>query len=139
MVDIIFLYRVCDTFVLMQQLTGGVLILRNKFYIILYRGKDFLPSGIANVVKEREVELRQDQSHEEAARLKAIETIGLIEDQLTNPGRSGTLSEFQYLQTEFCDPEKEKVEADIQLDAEKERLETEIRKQERKLHIVRFI
>ncbi|RZS21151.1 hypothetical protein BHM03_00053750, partial [Ensete ventricosum] len=53
----------------MQRLTGGVLILRNKFFIILYRGKDFLPGGVTTLIDEREAELNEQQLEEEKARM----------------------------------------------------------------------
>ncbi|KAH7556897.1 hypothetical protein JRO89_XS11G0008800 [Xanthoceras sorbifolium] len=121
---------------LMQCLTGGDLLLRNKFFIILYRGKDFLPCGVANLIFEREKELKRCQLQEEGARLKAIETF-LVPDELPeSTGKTGTLSEFQDIQTEFGDAEKGNREFELQLEADKENLERELRKQERNLFIL---
>ncbi|KAH9675715.1 chloroplastic group IIA intron splicing facilitator CRS1 [Citrus sinensis] len=64
-----------DGVLLMQHLTGGVLLLRNKFLIILYRG----------------------------ARLKAIETFHLPHEPLEKTSKAGTLSEFQNIQSDFGD------------------------------------
>lgn len=38
---------------LFQQLTGGVLLSRNKEFIVFYRGKDFLPSAVSTAIEER--------------------------------------------------------------------------------------
>ncbi|KAL5811667.1 hypothetical protein ACOSQ3_026617 [Xanthoceras sorbifolium] len=115
---------------------GGDLLLRNKFFIILYRGKDFLPCGVANLIFEREKELKRCQLQEEGARLKAIETF-LVPDELPeSTGKTGTLSEFQDIQTEFGDAEKGNREFELQLEADKENLERELRKQERNLFIL---
>ncbi|KAG5227178.1 chloroplastic group IIA intron splicing facilitator CRS [Salix suchowensis] len=116
----------------LKSLTGGVLLLRNKFFIILYRGKDFLPGHVANVIVDREIALRKCQTNEEGARLKAIETFYV-------PGgptsRSGTLYEFQYFQIKFQKTAKE--DSEIQLEAYKEKLERELRNQEYRLRILK--
>lgn len=122
----------------LKCLTGGVLLLRNKFFIILYRGKDFLPCGVADLVEERETELQRCQLQEEAARLKAIETFYLTDEPLVNTSTTGTLSEFQDIRSECGDLEKGNKEVEVRLEAETERLKKEIRKQERKLFILRM-
>lgn len=122
----------------MQCLTGGVLLLRNKFYIILYRGKDFLPSNVANLIVEREVELKRCQLHEEGARLKAIKTFCVPDEPLGRSSKTGTLSEFHDIHTEFGNLEKRNGESEFQFEAEKVKLEGELKKQEHKLYIVRF-
>lgn len=111
--------------------------MRNKFLIILYRGKDFLPGRVANLVSERETKLKGFQLHEEGARLKAIETICLDNGPTENTSMSGTLSEFQDIQTEFRDLKNGNSDVEIKFEAEKQRLESELRKQEHKLFIVR--
>lgn len=123
----------------MQNLTGGVLLLRNKFLIILYRGKDFLPQGVANLVEQREMALRRCQIIEEGARVKVAETFQVADEPLANTSTVGTLSEFQDIQTKFGDLDKENNELEIQLQAEREKLERELRNQERKLSIVRSL
>lgn len=122
----------------MQCLTGGVLLLRNKFFIILYRGKDFLPCRVANLIVEREMEFKGCQIREEDARLKAIETSFVTDEPLANTSTTGTLSEFQNIETEFRGLKDGNTEIEVELEAEKERLEKELKKQERNLFIVRF-
>ncbi|KAA8530591.1 hypothetical protein F0562_005300 [Nyssa sinensis] len=121
----------------LKSLTGGVLLLRNKFFIILYRGKDFLPCRVADLVAEREMELKRCQLQEEAARLTAVETFYVTSETLTNTGTAGTLSEFQDYLSESWDLKEESREVELQLEAEKERLEKELRNQERKLFILK--
>ncbi|KAH9675708.1 chloroplastic group IIA intron splicing facilitator CRS1 [Citrus sinensis] len=125
-----------DGVLLMQHLTGGVLLLRNKFLIILYRGNDFLPCGVENLIVERERELQICQNHEEGARLKAIETFHLPHEPLEKTSKAGTLSEFQNIQSDFGDLKMGNREFELQLEAEIEDLERELRKQERKLFIL---
>lgn len=122
----------------MQRLTGGVLILRNKFFIILYRGKNFLPPSVANSIAERETEIKTQLLEEEAARSKAVESFHAIDELLPIPSTSGTFSEFQDIHTKSGHLQDENWEMKVQIEAEKERLEKELRMQERKLLIVRF-
>ncbi|XP_049384304.1 chloroplastic group IIA intron splicing facilitator CRS1, chloroplastic isoform X1 [Solanum stenotomum] len=117
----------------LKHLTGGVLLLRNKFFIILYRGKDFLPSQVANIVAEREVELTRCQLEEEVARFKAIETLSITMEVSMSSSSVGTLSEFQTI----AEPGKEKSEVEVQLMSEKERLEKELRNQQHSLYILK--
>lgn len=117
----------------LKTLTGGVLLLRNKFLIILYRGKDFLPSEVAKVVVEREMELTQCQFREEAARLKASESFSIAHEHLMSSGIVGTLSEFHRIRSEIGSLNKGKTEVDVELEVERERLEKEIKDQERML------
>ncbi|KAL8476649.1 hypothetical protein ACS0TY_029079 [Phlomoides rotata] len=121
----------------LKRLTGGVLLLRNKFLIILYRGKDFLPSEVAKVVSEREMELTRCQLQEEAARIKASESFSTTDEHLLNSGIVGTLSEFHIIDSEIGILKKGKTEVDIQLAAEKERLKNELKDQERSLLILK--
>lgn len=37
----------------MQRLTGGTLIGRDREFIVLYRGKDFLPPAVSSAIEER--------------------------------------------------------------------------------------
>lgn len=116
----------------MQCLTGGVLILRNKFIIIIYRGKDFLPCRVANLVVERELELRSCQLQEEAARAEAIENICLSVEPSNYGSTVGSLSEFQDIQSD-SDLEGADKKVNIQFEAEKRKLEKELRQQKHNL------
>ncbi|XP_022737625.1 chloroplastic group IIA intron splicing facilitator CRS1, chloroplastic-like isoform X2 [Durio zibethinus] len=120
----------------LKNLTGGILLLRNKFLIIFYRGKDFLPQGVANLVVEREMALRRCQLNEEGARVKVAETFQVADEPLAKSSTVGTLSEFHDIQAKFGDLEKENNELELQLEAQKENLERELRNQERKLSIL---
>lgn len=120
----------------LKRLTGGVLLLRNKFYIVLYRGNNFLPCKVANLVAEREAELKEYQFHEENARVKAVETFCINDEPLVNPSNIGTLSDFYDMQTEYGNMHENR-ELHVRLEAEKKRLEEELRKQEHKLYILK--
>ncbi|KAK1320816.1 hypothetical protein QJS10_CPA03g00609 [Acorus calamus] len=125
----------------LKLLTGGVLILRNKFFIILYRGKDFLPGRVANLIFKREKELDSCQLQEEDARLKAFRSLHNMDkynDTLPSASMGEACSEFQYIQTKLGDVGDYEFDPKVQTEAEKERLEKEIRKQERRLSILQM-
>ncbi|MCO5609410.1 hypothetical protein L7F22_063636 [Adiantum nelumboides] len=52
----------------LRQLTGGVLLSRDKFFMTFYRGKDFIPEKVAAALVEREESVRDLQQLEEKAR-----------------------------------------------------------------------
>lgn len=117
-----------------QHLTGGVLILRNRYLIILFRGKDFLSDKVADLVDDRERLLRRYQHFEESKRESEIEISEVVTNgkQLEETSKTGTLLEFQELQRKF-----EEMEArNLETEAEKARLEKELKSQEHKLSIV---
>uniref|UniRef100_A0A803Q673 CRM domain-containing protein n=1 Tax=Cannabis sativa TaxID=3483 RepID=A0A803Q673_CANSA len=120
----------------LKCLTGGDLLLRNKFIIIIYRGKDFLPCEIADLISKREMELQRCQLHEEHARLEVVGKFCVADEPQGNPQSAGTLSEFHDIQLEYRDSVEENRMVKLPLEAEKERIEREIRKQERKLFIL---
>ncbi|KAL2499442.1 Chloroplastic group IIA intron splicing facilitator CRS1 [Abeliophyllum distichum] len=121
----------------LKDLTGGVLLLRNKFFIILYRGKDFVPSQVATLVAEREKELTRYQLQEEAARLKASDISFVTHEDLLKSSSIGTLSEFHSIQSECRNLKNGKTEVEVHLEAERQRLEKELNSQERKLFILK--
>ncbi|KFK40459.1 hypothetical protein AALP_AA3G375700 [Arabis alpina] len=118
----------------LKHLTGGVLILRNKYLIILYRGKDFLSDEVADMVDDRERLLRRYQHYEETKRESDIEILDLTNGkQSEEKSKTGTLFEFQELQTKFGEMETRNLETE----AEKAKLEKELKSQERKLSILK--
>ncbi|XP_068305721.1 CRM-domain containing factor CFM3, chloroplastic/mitochondrial-like [Pyrus communis] len=82
-----------------KNLTGGVLLLRNKYYIVIYRGKDFLPTSVAAALAERQELTKQVQDVEEKMRIKAIDaaSTGAVEGQAL----AGTLAEFYEAQARW--------------------------------------
>lgn len=83
--------------------------------------------------------LRRCQLIEEGARVKVAETFQVANEPLAKTSTIGTLSEFQDIQTKYGVLEKETNELEIQIEAQKENLERELRNQERKLAIVRSL
>ncbi|KAK9131166.1 hypothetical protein Sjap_011653 [Stephania japonica] len=77
----------------LKNLTGGTLISRNMEYVVFYRGNDFLPPRVTEVLFERKklVELQQDE--EELARQRAsLLTISNVKASKV-PLVAGTLAE----------------------------------------------
>lgn len=80
-------------------MTGGVLLLRNKYFIVIYRGKDFLPPSVAAALAERQELTKQIQDVEEKVRIRAVEPAQSGEDKGQAP--AGTLAEFYEAQARW--------------------------------------
>ncbi|XP_021292060.1 CRM-domain containing factor CFM3, chloroplastic/mitochondrial [Herrania umbratica] len=83
----------------LKNLTGGVLLLRNKYFIVIYRGKDFLPTSVAAALAERQELTKQIQDVEEKVRIRAVEPAQSGEDKGQAP--AGTLAEFYEAQARW--------------------------------------
>ncbi|OVA04958.1 RNA-binding [Macleaya cordata] len=121
----------------LKRLTGGVLILRNKFFIIFYRGKDFIPPRVASLIVNRETELKRCQLEEESARWKAVESFHVTDETVASISTIGTFSDFRDIQTKYGLWNNGSVGVDVEIEAERERLEKELRTQKRKLFILK--
>ncbi|KAG6511521.1 hypothetical protein ZIOFF_029589 [Zingiber officinale] len=119
-----------------RRLTGGVLILRNKFFIILYRGKDFLPDGVFNLIEEREAELDKELLVEEEARLSSTNLTHTMDAISLSSNSAGTRMEFQNIQTNHVRLSIKNHRCQVQIEAEKEKLEKELRLNEHRLFIL---
>lgn len=73
-------------------MTGGILLLRNKYYIVIYRGKDFIPTTVATALAEREELTKEIQDAEEQMRKSMIGEPCV--DALEEHAPVGTLAEF---------------------------------------------
>ncbi|RCV30800.1 hypothetical protein SETIT_6G124900v2 [Setaria italica] len=119
----------------LKHLTGGTVILRNKDFIILYRGKDFLPGGVAQTVIQREAQVHDEQVKEEEARLKAVDSLQMVGGLSSEESSVGTFREYQDFQADHVHENTENSNI-IELEAEKHRLEKELKDQEWKLSIL---
>lgn len=68
------------------------MLLRNKFFIVIYRGKDFLPSSVAAAVLERQELTKKIQDAEKNARTGSFEVSSSHDDDEYAP--AGTIAEF---------------------------------------------
>lgn len=75
-----------------QKLTGGTLLLRNKYYIVIYRGRDFVPTSVAAVIAERQEMTKHVQHVEEKVRCKVHDVAPSREDE--SKSQAGSLAEF---------------------------------------------
>ncbi|KAL6662114.1 hypothetical protein ACP70R_001498 [Stipagrostis hirtigluma subsp. patula] len=117
----------------LKRLAGGTVILRNKDFIILYRGKDFLPGGVAQTVIEREAQVHDEQEREEEARLKVVDSLQMVGVLSPEESSVGTFREYQDFQANHVHENTENYKTMIELEAEKHRLEKELKDQEWKL------
>ncbi|KAF8399120.1 hypothetical protein HHK36_014985 [Tetracentron sinense] len=83
----------------LKNLTGGVLLLRNKYYIVIYRGKDFVPSSVAATLAERQELTKHIQDVEEKVRSGAAGAASVGEDE--GKALAGTLAEFYEAQARW--------------------------------------
>eukprot|EP00262_Sarcandra_glabra_P019962 TRINITY_DN777_c0_g1_i4.p1 TRINITY_DN777_c0_g1~~TRINITY_DN777_c0_g1_i4.p1 ORF type:complete len:893 (-),score=210.46 TRINITY_DN777_c0_g1_i4:189-2867(-) len=76
-----------------KKLTGGTVLSRNKDYIVLYRGKDFLSPAVTEALLERERLAKALQDEEEQVRLRASSSVISNVETIEEPGTAGTLGE----------------------------------------------
>ncbi|XP_050220049.1 CRM-domain containing factor CFM3, chloroplastic/mitochondrial [Mercurialis annua] len=77
----------------LKVFTGGVLVSRNKEYIVLYRGNDFLPPAVLEILKERKKLSYLKQEEEEEARNMALASVVSSTRTSKGPLVAGTLAE----------------------------------------------
>ncbi|XP_061344994.1 CRM-domain containing factor CFM3, chloroplastic/mitochondrial-like [Gastrolobium bilobum] len=116
----------------LKKLTGGTLLLRNKYYIVIYRGKDFVPTSVAAVLVERQELTKQVQDIEEKVRCRAVDVTPPGEDE---NGQAGSLAEFYEAQARWGrDISTEEREQMVKEAAEAKNVKL-VRKIERKLAV----
>jgi RNA-binding protein YhbY len=91
-----------------KRLTGGVLLLRNKYYIVIYRGKDFVPTTVASALAERQELTKEIQDSEEKMRRREPLPLAAVteekNDVTSENGQvalAGTLAEFYQAQAQW--------------------------------------
>lgn len=77
----------------LKKLTGGVLLSRNKDFLVFYRGKNFLSPEVTEALLERERLAKSLQDEEEQARLRASAIVVPRTEIAEQPGTAGTLGE----------------------------------------------
>lgn len=104
---------------LIQRLTGGMLLSRNKDFLVYYRGKDFLALDISEALLEKEKLANDLQDEEEQARLRASPFIMPHMEESDAPIFAGTLKETLDADSrwgkELGDEEKEKIMREAEL------------------------
>ncbi|XP_030533990.1 CRM-domain containing factor CFM3A, chloroplastic/mitochondrial [Rhodamnia argentea] len=77
----------------LKKLTGGVLLSRNKDFLVFYRGKNFLSPEVTEALLERERLAKSLQDKEEQARLRASALVVPTNHTYEQPESTGTLTE----------------------------------------------
>ncbi|KAL8105000.1 CRM-domain containing factor CFM3A, chloroplastic/mitochondrial isoform X2 [Apium graveolens] len=76
-----------------KKLTGGMLLSRNKDFLVFYRGKNFLSPEVAEALLENERLAKSLQDEEEQARLRASTVYQPMFEPNVDSGTAGTLGE----------------------------------------------
>ncbi|KAM7488313.1 hypothetical protein LguiB_025797 [Lonicera macranthoides] len=76
-----------------KKLTGGILLSRNKDFLVFYRGKSFLTPEVAKALLEKERLAKSLQDEEEKARLRASSLFTPSVEITNDFGTAGTLGE----------------------------------------------
>lgn len=76
-----------------KKLTGGMLLSRNKDFLVFYRGKDFLSPEVAEALLEKERLAKVLQDEEEKARLRASVLLTAGVATINSSRTAGTLEE----------------------------------------------
>lgn len=123
----------------MQKLTGGTVLSRNKEFIVFYRGNDFFPPAVTNVLTERQ-KLTLIQ-HDEEEKAREIASSITIPDGKASPMPllAGTLAETRAATNNWGhQPSKQEVEK-MTRDSALNRLSSIIKNHEIKLAMVSYI
>ncbi|XP_042028746.1 CRM-domain containing factor CFM3A, chloroplastic/mitochondrial-like [Salvia splendens] len=103
----------------LKRLTGGMLLSRNKDFLVYYRGKDFLAPDISEALLEQERLAKALQDEEEQARLRASPFVTPRFEQIEESGFAGTLKETLDADNrwgkQLDDEDKEKVMREAEL------------------------
>lgn len=127
----------CNQIFYFQKLTAGVLLLRNKFYIVMYRGKDFLPTSVATALAERQELTEDTQTVEERIRNNLIGESSV--DKFNGHALAGTLAEFEQAQARWGKNITFEVQEKLKEEASRSDKARLFKRIEHKLSIVSFL
>ncbi|XP_076947013.1 CRM-domain containing factor CFM3A, chloroplastic/mitochondrial-like [Bidens hawaiensis] len=116
-----------------KKLTGGILLSRNKDFLVFYRGKDFLSPDIAEALLEKERLAKSLQDEEEQARLRASTFIIPRVETRDQAGSAGTLSETLDANARWAKTLDDEYKQKVLQEAETQKQANLTRKLERKL------
>ncbi|KAL9992500.1 putative RNA-binding, CRM domain, CRM-domain containing factor CFM3, YhbY-like superfamily [Helianthus debilis subsp. tardiflorus] len=117
-----------------KKLTGGILLSRNKDFLVFYRGKDFLTPDVAEALLEKERLAKSLQDEEEQARLRASTFITPRVETQDQTGSAGTLSETLDANARWAKRLDDDYKQKVLQEAETLKQANLIRKLERKLY-----
>ncbi|KAJ0502360.1 putative RNA-binding, CRM domain, YhbY-like superfamily [Helianthus annuus] len=120
----------------LKKLTGGVLLLRNKYYIVIYRGKDFVPTTVATALAERQEMTKDIQDAEEKVRIGTVEPVAAVAS--VDHGQvalAGSLAEFYEAQAQWGREKTTEEHEQMLVEASKTKITRVVKKLEHKLFI----
>uniref|UniRef100_A0A2P2KKL4 CRM-domain containing factor CFM3Aic/mitochondrial-like isoform X5 n=1 Tax=Rhizophora mucronata TaxID=61149 RepID=A0A2P2KKL4_RHIMU len=118
-----------------KKLTGGILVSRNQYFLVFYRGKNFLSPEVSEALLERERLAKSLQDEEERARSSlalAIPNVEIMEEA----GTAGTLEETLDANARWGKLLDDSHKENIMREAELERHANLVKKLENKLSFV---
>ncbi|CAK9318700.1 unnamed protein product [Citrullus colocynthis] len=116
-----------------KKLTGGILLSRNKDFLVFYRGKSFLSPEVTEALLERERLAKSLQDEEEQARLKASALVVPGIEKTEQSGTAGSLEETLDADAKWGKPLDDEHKEKVMQEAERLRHTDLVRKLERKL------
>ncbi|KAA0049302.1 hypothetical protein IC582_012634 [Cucumis melo] len=116
-----------------KKLTGGILLSRNKDFLVFYRGKSFLSPEVTEALLERERLAKSLQDEEEQARLKASALVVPGIEKTEQSGTAGSLEETLDADAKWGKALDDKHKENVMREAEQLRHTDLVRKLERKL------
>ncbi|XP_044486221.1 CRM-domain containing factor CFM3A, chloroplastic/mitochondrial-like isoform X2 [Mangifera indica] len=118
-----------------KKLTGGILLSRNKDFLVFYRGKDFLSPDVTELLLERERLFKSLQDEEEQARLRSSAFVFPSTEVSEESGTAGTLGEILDANARWGKMLDDNHKENVMREAEIMRHASLVRKLERKLSI----
>ncbi|XP_025687862.1 CRM-domain containing factor CFM3A, chloroplastic/mitochondrial [Arachis hypogaea] len=118
-----------------KKLTGGVLLSRNKYFLVFYRGKNFLSATVTQALKERERMAKAMQDEEEQARLRASSLVLPTMNNSEISAEAGTLGETLDADAKWGKTLDEHHKQKIMREVELQRHTTVVNKLERNLFL----
>lgn len=118
-----------------KKLTGGIVLSRNKDFLVFYRGKNFLSPDLTQALLEREKMAKSMQDEEEQARLRASSLILPALNTSELSAEAGTLGETLDADAKWGKTLDERHEQKVMREVEQLRHANIVRKLEEKLSL----
>ncbi|KAK7268785.1 hypothetical protein RIF29_21494 [Crotalaria pallida] len=118
-----------------KKLTGGVLLSRNKDFLVFYRGKNFLSPEVTQALLERERMAKAMQDEEEQARLRASSLVVPTINPSELSAEAGTLGETLDADAKWGKTLDERHKQNVMRELEQLRHAKLVKKLERKLSL----
>lgn len=122
----------------MQKLTGGILLSRNKDFLVFFRGKNFLSADVTQALLERERMAKEMQDEEEQARLRAASSLMPAINTSELSAEAGTLGETLIADAKWGKTLDERHKQKVMREVEQLRHAKLVKKLEQKLSLVSF-